>query len=40
MSIFKKKDEKVGYISAKTSQKISSFNRKVTRKLEKYEKQY
>ena len=36
MSIFKKKDKKeIGYISAKTSQKISSFNRKVTKKLEK-----
>ena len=36
MSIFKKKDEKeIGYISAKTSRQISSFNRKVTKKLEK-----
>ena len=36
MSIFKKKDKKeIGYISAKTSRKISKFNRKVTKKLEK-----
>ncbi len=36
MSIFKKKDKKeIGYISAKTSRQISSFNRKVTKKLEK-----
>ena len=36
MSIFKKKDNKgVGYISAKTSRKISKFNRKVTKKLER-----
>ena len=36
MSIFKKKDKKeIGYISAKTSREISSFNRKVTKKLEK-----
>ena len=36
MSIFKKKDKKeIGYISASTSRKISRFNRKVTKKLEK-----
>ena len=36
MSIFKKKNNKeIGYISAKTSRQISSFNRKLTRKLEK-----
>ena len=36
MSIFKKKDKKdISYISAKTSRQISSFNRKVTKKLEK-----
>ena len=36
MSIFKKKNKKeIGYISAKTSRKISKFNRKVTKKLDK-----
>ena len=36
MSIFKKKNKKeIGYISAKTSRQISSFNRKLTKKLEK-----
>ena len=36
MSIFKKKDKnEIGYISAKTSRQISSFNRKITKKLEK-----
>ena len=34
--IFKKKDKKdINYISAKTSRQISSFNRKLTKKLEK-----
>ena len=35
MSIFKKKDKESGYISAKASSKISRFNRKLTKKLEK-----
>ena len=35
MSIFKKKNTDSNYISAKNSRKISSFNRKITKKLEK-----
>ena len=35
MSIFKKKTSNSNYISAKSSRKISSFNRKLTKKLEK-----
>ncbi len=35
MSIFKKKGKDSNYISAKSSRQISSFNRKITKKLEK-----